>query len=152
MNSYIISINMIVINIWYKVKYTIALNFSNKGKSLRKKIRQSIRRKSTRRKKKDENAVTLAAAALAAAEKAEAEVEAVEIGVLESTRKERSTLRSGSSTSRKSKTSTVKFAIDGDMENLTIGESMNNYNQERKISSSSSVFLPSQPSTLLESG
>ena len=116
---------MIVSNIWYKVKYTIASNFSNKGKSLRKKIRQSIRRKSTRRKKKDENAVTLAAAALAAAEKAEAEVEAVEIGVLESTRKERSTLRSGSSTSRKSKTSTVKFAIDGDMENLTIGESTN---------------------------
>ena len=85
-------------------KFTILFNlhFRNKGKSLRKKIRQSIRRKSTRRKKNDENAVTLAAAALAAAEKAEAEVEAVEIGVLESTRRERSTLRSGSSTSRKS--------------------------------------------------
>ena len=139
-------INMIVINIWYNVKYTIALHFSNKGKSLRKKIRQSIRRKSTRRKKKDENAVSLAAAALAAAEKAEAEVEAVEIGVLESREtRERMKLRSGSSTSRKSKTSTVKFAIDGDMENLKIGE-------ERKTSSSSSVFLPSQPSSLLESG
>ena len=121
-------------------------NFRNKGKSLRKKIRQSIRRKSTRRKKKDENAVSLAAAALAAAEKAEAEVEAVEIGVLESREtRERMKLRSGSSTSRKSKASTVKFAIDGDMENLKISE-------ERKTSSSSSVFLPSQPSSLLESG
>ena len=123
----------------------------NKGKSLRKKIKQSIRRKSTRRKKQDDNAATLAAAALAAAEKAEAEVEAVEIEVLETTTRERSQLRSGSSSaSRKSKTSTVKFAIDGEMESLTISEEKNCV--ERKISTSSSVFLSSQPSTLLESG
>ena len=95
----------------------------------------------------------MAAAALAAAEKAEAEVEAVEIGVLESTTRERSKLRSGSSTSRKSKASTVKFAIDGDMENLTISEDTAYNHYERKISTcSSNVFLPSQPSTLLESG
>ena len=125
-------------------------DFRNKGKSLRKKIRQSIRRKSTRRKKQDENAASLAAAALAAAEKAEAEIEAVEIGVLESSSRDRSQRRSGSSTSRKS---TVKFVIEGEMENLNISsEEGEVLRHTKKNSTSFNVFLSNQGSNLLESG
>ena len=117
---------------------------------MRKKIRQSIRRKSTRRKKQDENAASLAAAALAAAEKAEAEIEAVEIGVLESSSRDRSQRRSGSSNSRKS---TVKFVIEGEMENLNISSDDGEVvHQKKKTSTSLNVFLSNQGSTLFESG
>ena len=133
--------------------YGLFCDCRNKGKSLRKKIRQSIRRKSTRRKKNDENAASLAAAALAAAEKAEAEVEAVEIGVLESSTRDRSQRRSGSSTSRKSKGSTVKFAIEGELENLNISsEDGDVFYQKKKTSTSLNVFLSNQEKTLFESG
>jgi hypothetical protein len=92
----------------------------------------------------------LAKAALAAAEKAEAEIEAVEIGVLESSTRERSQRRSGSSTSRKS---TVKFVIEGELENMNISsEDGNVFHQKKKTSTSLNVFLPNQGSTLLESG
>ena len=132
------------------INYNSFCDFRNKGKSIRKKIRQSIRRKSTRRKKNDDNAASLAKAAVAAAEKAEAEIEAVEIGVLESSTRERSQRRSGSSTSRKS---TVKFVIEGELENMNISsEDGNVFPQKKKTSTSLNVFLPNQGSTLLESG
>ena len=99
----------------------------------------------------DENAASLAAAALAAAEKAEKEVEAVDINILESTTRERSQRRSGSSTSRKSKTSTVKFAVEGDLENLIISED-HDVVQETKASSSSNVFLTPEVPSSLETG
>ena len=99
----------------------------------------------------DDNAASLAAAALAAAEKAEKEVEAVDISILESTTRERSQRRSGSSTSRKSKTSTVKFAVEGDLENLIISED-HDVVEKRKASSSSNVFLTPEVPSSLETG
>ena len=126
-------------------------HFRNKGKSIRKKIRQSIRRKSTKRRKNDDNASSLAAAAMAAAEKAEAQVEAIEIKVLESQTRNRSQLRSGSSCSRKSKASCVTFSVEGDLENLNISED-EKVHQKRKTSSSLNVFPSHQDQNSLELG
>ena len=136
---------------YFNPSICISIIFRSKGKSIRKKIRQSIRRKSTRRKKLDDNAASLAAAALAAAEKAEKEVEAVDISILESTTRERSQRRSGSSTSRKSKTSTVKFAVEGELENLIISEHQDVVDK-RNASSSSNVFLTPEVPNSLETG
>ena len=109
-----------------------------------------MRRKSTRRKTKDDDAAALAAAAAAAAAKAEAEIEAVEIDVLESKAKERSQRRSGSSNSRKS---VVKFAIEGEMENLNISGDEQKSQEKLDTNSSTNVsFHPNETPTTTETG
>ena len=108
-----------------------------------------MRRKSTRRKKMDDDAAALAAAAVAAAAKAEAEIEAVEIEVLESTTKKRSQRRSGSSNSRKS---VVKFAPEDGLENLNISEDEQNLQEKPKINSSSYIFPSNETPNTLETG
>ncbi len=87
---------------------------------MRKAIRQSTRRLPCRRQKENDNASSLAAAVVAAAERAEAKIEAVEIGVLESKARERSQRRCESSFNPRSKGNIVKLAIEGEMETFNI--------------------------------
>ena len=90
----------------------------------------------------------MVSAAVAAAAKAEAEIEAVQIDVLDSSTRERSQRRSGSSNSRKS---TVKFAVEGQLETLNISEEEENL-QKRKLSASLNLLSSNQPSNVLETG